>query len=26
LTFNVVPIAEVEEMDITNFDTMTPLN
>ena len=26
LTFNVVPIAEVDELDITNFDTMTPLN
>ena len=26
LTFNVVPIAEVEEMDITDFDTLTPLN
>lgn len=25
LTFNVVPIAEVDELDITNFDTMTPL-
>ena len=26
LTFNVVSIAEVEELDITNFDTLTPLN
>lgn len=26
LTFNVVPIAEVEGLDITNFDTMQPLN
>jgi predicted DNA-binding protein with PD1-like motif len=26
LTFNVVPIAEVEELDITDFDTMEPLN
>jgi hypothetical protein len=25
LTFNVVSIAEVEEMDITDFDTMKPL-
>lgn len=25
LTFNVVTIAEVEEMDITNFDTLEPL-
>lgn len=26
LTFNVVPIAEVEEMDLTDFDTLQPLN
>jgi len=26
LTFNVVPIAELEELDITDFDTLTPLN
>jgi predicted DNA-binding protein with PD1-like motif len=26
LTFNVVPIAEVDELDITDFDTMQPLN
>lgn len=26
LTFNVVSIAELDEMDITDFDTMTPLN
>ncbi len=26
LTFNVVPIAEVDEMDLTDFDTMEPLN
>lgn len=26
LTFNVVSIAEVEDLDITDFDTMQPLN
>ncbi|MDQ3248165.1 MAG: DNA-binding protein [Chloroflexota bacterium] len=26
LTFNVVPIAEVEDMDLTDFDTLQPLN
>lgn len=26
LTFNVVSIAELDEVDITDFDTMTPLN
>lgn len=26
LTFNVVPIAELEDVDITDFDTMQPLN
>jgi predicted DNA-binding protein with PD1-like motif len=26
LTFNVVSIAEVEELDITDFDTMQPLH
>lgn len=26
LTFNVVTIAELDELDITDFDTLTPLN
>jgi predicted DNA-binding protein with PD1-like motif len=26
LTFNVVPIAEVDEVEIDNFDALTPLN
>lgn len=26
LTFNVVPIAELEDVDITDFDTLEPLN
>jgi predicted DNA-binding protein with PD1-like motif len=26
LTFNVVPIAELEELDITDFDTLRPLD
>jgi uncharacterized protein len=26
LTFNVVPIAELEDLDITDFDTLEPLN